>query len=107
MLPVTLLCLFSYDKKTSSNNIYFKMLLVGAMVTNLFVSTLYCERIASTFTLAQILVVPASLKNLGQKSLKLIMIMGITIFLYVYTLWTINTNTRDYAKAVPYSTCFK
>lgn len=106
MLPVTLLCWFSYDKKTSSNNIYFKMLLVGAIVTNLFVSTLYCERIASIFTLALILVVPASLKNLGQKSLKLVMIIGITIFLYVYTLWTINTNPRDYAKTVPYSTCF-
>jgi len=109
MMPITLLCWFTYDKRHSTDDIYYKMMLVGAVVTNLFVSVQFCERIASTFTLAQILAVPSALEYLGRTRREWVMLLLVAITaLYIYNLRSMgmaNNIYRDYP--VPYKTCFE
>ena len=106
MLPITLLCWFSYSSRFK-NELYFKMLLIGAIIVNLFIATQYCERIASTFTLSQILVIPIALQNGNYfKKISLIVLLFLVSILYLYNLNGMQNNDfEDYP--VPYKTCFQ
>lgn len=86
MLPMVGLCILGANKN-SENNIYFKMMVCGSAITNLFVSVIFCERIASTFTLSQILAVPFIYTTMNKKyRFWLILLLLLTTFLYVYNM---------------------
>ena len=62
-------------------------MLLGCVVTNIFVSVIFCERIASTYTIAQLLAVPYIYKTSTTFSKKIITLLLIgTALLYVYNL---------------------
>ena len=86
ILPLLLLCALGANNKTL-NNTYYKMMLFGCVITNIFVSVIYCERIASTYTIAQILAVPYIYK-MGNKNTKILLVVLLvgTALLYVYNL---------------------
>lgn len=86
ILPLLALCWLGINRKTL-NNIYYKMMLLGCVVTNIFVSVIFCERIASTYTIAQLLSVPFIYKTSDKrKRLALIVLLIATALLYVYNL---------------------
>lgn len=86
MLPMVGLCILGVNNKTQ-DNIYFKMMVCGSAITNIFVTVIYCERIASTFTIAQLLAVPFIYTTLNRKNRAiLILILIFTALLYVYNL---------------------
>lgn len=86
MLPMVGICVLGANKY-SANNIYFKMMVCGSAITNLFVSVIFCERIASTFTLSQILAVPFIYTTMNKKyRFWLILLLLLTTFLYVYNM---------------------
>lgn len=78
------------------------MMVCGCLLMNLFTSVAFCERLASTFTIAQILAVPVIYSYSSKKRKKLIMILLImTAALYVYELKGYSTNKELW---IPYHT---
>lgn len=103
MLPIVLLCVIGCNKYTE-NNTYFKMMVCGCAITNVLVSVIFCERFASTFTIAQLLAVPiiysSSTKN---RRFLLIVLIFLTTLLYVYNLRGYSLDTTLWT---PYHTIF-
>lgn len=103
MLPMVALCWIGSNKRTK-NNIYFKMMVCGSAITNLLVSVIFCERFASTFTLAQFLAVPLIYKTSGKiNKIILKIILLATGMLYVYNLYQ---SSKDVDLWTPYHTIF-
>ena len=102
ILPLLGLCVLGANEE-SLNNTYYKMMFIGCVMTNIFVSVIFCERIASTYTIAQLLAVPYIYKTstVFTRRLILLLIIG-TAFLYVY-------NLKDYSHLpdwTPYHSVF-
>lgn len=86
MLPLMAMCWLGANDK-SMKSIYFKMMLIGCVITNIFVSVIYCERIASTYTIAQFLAVPMIYKTSSPLYKRLITLLIITTsLLFIYNL---------------------
>lgn len=101
ILPLTALCILGASKRVQ-NYILFKMMVCGCLLMNLFTAVAFCERFASTFTIAQILVVPVLYRNSSKVRKKLIIILLImTAALYVYELNGYSHNKEFW---VPYHT---
>lgn len=101
ILPLAALCILGANKRVQ-NYILFKMMVCGCLLMNLFTSVAFCERLASTFTIAQILAVPVIYSYSSKKRKKLIMILLImTAALYVYELKGYSTNKELW---IPYHT---
>ncbi len=102
ILPMLALCILGANEK-SLKNTYYKMMLVGCVITNLFVSVIFCERIASTYTIAQLLAVPYVYKTSTETRRALIVLLiVVTALLYVY-------NLKDYSTLIewtPYHSIF-
>lgn len=80
------------------------MMVCGSAITNLLVSVIFCERFASTFTLAQFLAVPLIYKTSGKiKKIILKIILLATGMLYVYNLYQ---SSKDVDLWTPYHTIF-
>lgn len=102
ILPLLALCMLGANEK-SMKSVLYKMMLFGCIVTNIFVSVIFCERIASTYTIAQILAVPYMYKTSSRLYKNLIlMVLLFTMLLYVY-------NLKGYSSApdwTPYHSIF-
>lgn len=86
MLPIAAMCILGANKETI-NTTYFKLMFFGCLATNIFVSVIFCERIASTFTIAQLLAVPYIYKTSTLRKRKLIvMLLLLTALLFMYNL---------------------
>lgn len=84
MLPMAAMCILGINKKTLEDLLY-KTMLTGSIITNICVSIIFCERIASTFTIAQVLAVPYIYKvsSLNRRIL-IIILLVLTILLFIY-----------------------
>ena len=103
MLPLSALCFIGINKFTLENTFY-KMMFYGCILTNVTVSVIFCERIASTYTIAQILAVPYIYYY--QSELKrnlLVSLLVATALLYVYNLEQYSHDTELW---IPYHTIF-
>lgn len=103
ILPLSLICILG-AKNASREDVYYKMMVIGAVVTNLFVGIIYCERIASTFTIAQILAIPLMFKTAKPTDrIKYISVVALTAMLYIYNLYQ---QSQDINVWTPYHTIF-
>ena len=86
MLPLAAMCYLGANEQTMKSILY-KMMLAGCAATNIFVSVIFCERIASTYTIAQFLIVPYILKTSSRpvKRLIVLLLFGTTL-LFLYNL---------------------
>ena len=103
ILPTSIMVVISYCNE-NSRSIYYKLFFVGAIILNLFIATVYCERISAFFTIAEIIAVPCAL--CGHYSFKymrqlLVAFLCITTMYYVYTLNTLR-NVQVHNTPVPY-----
>ena len=86
MLPLAAMCVLGANEKTM-NSVIYKLMLAGCLITNIFVSVIFCERIAATYTIAQFLAVPYIYKTSTPLTRRLLVLLLIcTMFLYVYNL---------------------
>lgn len=91
MLPLATMCILGIDKRTLGD-IFYKMMVLGCVATNIFVSVIFCERIASTFTIAQILAVPYIYKiSNGKKRIMIFLLLVLTTLLFIYNF---NSDTK-------------
>jgi hypothetical protein len=103
ILPLSAMCLLGINKKTE-DDVLFKVMVCGCVVTNLFVSVIFCERIASTFSIAQFLAVPIIFSTSTKiKRQSMIVLLIFTAFLYVYNLYQQSLNPYVWT---PYHTFF-
>ena len=105
-LPVSVVCLFGYLKK-SPNNLY-NMLFVGTIITNLLMSNVYCDRIANYYTVSQIFVIPNCLSK-GSKESKIAVnfVISFYILFYIYTLYIQNLDIDFIDNIMPYKFFFE
>ncbi len=102
MLPMAAMCILGINRKTLHNLIY-KMMLLGSIITNICVSIIFCERIASTFTIAQVLAVPYIYKvSSKNKRWLIIILLALTTLLFIYNFLA---DTR-WEMWVPYHSIF-
>ena len=86
MLPMAGMCVLGINKKTL-NDLMYKTMLAGCIITNICVSIIFCERIASTFTIAQVLAVPYIYKvSEKNKKILILILLALTILLFIYNL---------------------
>lgn len=86
MLPLVAMCYLGANEETLKS-IYYKLMFAGCIVTNIFVSVIFCERIASTYTIAQFLAVPLIYQTSTPFTRRLILLLLLgTTLLYVYNL---------------------
>lgn len=103
ILPTSIMVVISYCNE-NSKSIYYKLFFVGAIVLNLFIATVYCERISAFFTIAEIIAVPSAIY--GHYSFKhirqlLVAFLCITAMYYVFTIKTLG-SVREHNTPVPY-----
>lgn len=84
MLPLSAMCFLGANEKTMKTILY-KMMFAGCVLTNILVSVIFCERIASTFTIAQLIAVPYIYKtsNKFNRRMLILLIIG-TALLFLY-----------------------
>ena len=103
MLPLSALCFLGMNEYTLENTFY-KMMFYGCILTNVTVSVIFCERIASTFTIAQLLAVPYIFYYQSDMMRKLVVsLLVATALLYVYNLEQYSHDTELW---IPYHTVF-
>ena len=86
MLPLAAMCVLGLNKFTL-DDVYYKLMLLGCVATNIFVSVIFCERIASTFTIAQILAVPYIYQTSPQRrKILVVLLIILTGMLFLYNL---------------------
>ncbi|WP_028911865.1 EpsG family protein [Prevotella sp. MA2016] len=108
--PVTVVCIFGYRKSKASNlyNMLYNMLFVGAIITNLLMSNVYCDRIASYFTVSQIFIVANCLsKGLTISKVAITFVIFFYVLFYMYTLYIQNLDIDFVDNVMPYKFCFE
>lgn len=104
MLPLSALCILGHNHNTK-NNLYYKMMVCGCIISNIFISVIYVERFASTFTIAQILAVPIIYQNSNSRTKVLIkLLLVLTAVLYFYNLYSLSLSKERWT---PYHTIFE
>ncbi|MCQ2193560.1 MAG: EpsG family protein [Paludibacteraceae bacterium] len=93
ILPVTALCVLSYTNKETLS-FYYKCFFIGAVITNLFVTTEYGARLASSLTIGLIFAVPIAIKELSATKKYLLTFLIVLIgLMYVRNIFILNTYT--------------
>lgn len=101
IIPLSVVCLYGASNK-SENNLYYKAMVIGCIITNLFIGVVYCERIASTFTIAQIIAIPYLYTHSTSREKNFYFaILVMTAFLYLYNL---EQQSHDINVWTPYHT---
>lgn len=101
ILPLAALCILGATKRLQ-NYMLFKMMVCGCLLMNVFTAVAFCERLASTFTIAQIMVVPVMYRFSSKNRKKLIILLLImTAALFVYELKGYSNNKEMWT---PYHT---
>ena len=104
MLPFTMYGFFLYDDKNKDSLLY-KLVVVGAIVSNVFISVHYIYRIAAYFILPIMIVLPETQERTrDMRHDCLVGLNVIMILLYVYLLLTADRGAAN--GIFPYSTCF-
>lgn len=104
-LPLALLCLGSYSKK--SDNVLYNFLWIGTMMTNLLISNKFCDRIASLFTISMILYIPLVYKSLLPNN-KVLVQTAVFIFCFLHIYGLLSLVIHPEARSViPYHFYFE
>lgn len=104
LLPTIVMVVLTYTSE-NSQSLFYKFFVIGAVILNIFVDIVYCERIATFFTISEIIAVP--LAFYGQTPVRdtrrsyLIILMILTMLLYVYNINFLNGYTYNNTP-VPY-----
>lgn len=105
MMPFSLFAILLYDKENSSS-IFYKLFVLGVLLSNIFISVTLIYRITMYFTIFLIVVLPNTLKRLGRNSKILSMMLIFFMLLwYVYKLFFASND--DMAGILPYSFFFQ
>lgn len=101
ILPLASLCVIGATRRVQGN-LLFKMMVCGCLIMNVFTSITFCERLASSFTIAQIMALPTIYRCSSKKRKQLIILLLImTAALYVYEL---NGYSKNKELWTPYHT---
>lgn len=84
-IPICALCILSYNNKTK-NNLLFKFLFTGTLISILLMENLFCDRFVSTLVLTQILIVPDILQNNNIQSKLMRILIVLFVFYYIFIL---------------------
>ena len=104
IFPLTALCVLGANNKKILNNTFYKMMFWGCLLLNMVVSVTYCERISSTYTIAQLIAVPFMIKEFKDNSkVILYIVLFLTSVLYIYNFNQFIVNQQVW---VPYHTFF-
>lgn len=91
-LPLTLLC-FVINVEECKGNSFYNFLLLGAIISNLFVSSAFCVRIASFFSISAVLAIPFAYNVLSQERKKMLFYCIALVFLvFVRKMWGYNID---------------
>lgn len=105
MLPYSFLALFIREEDTLRST-YYKMFVVGAVLLNLTVSTVFCQRLCSTYTISIILALPLMMQNLNKRRLFVIWCFIIVlVLLYCYEMIH-DVVSNPLTTPLLYKTCF-
>lgn len=103
IVPLSSICLVGANNQCR-DNIFYKMMVCGCVILNLFIGVIYCERIASTFTIAQIIAIPYMYKYAKQRDKILyFVVLVFTAVIYLYNLHKLSLNSNIWT---PYHTIF-
>ena len=84
------------------------MLLVGTLITNLLMSNVYCDRIASYFTVSQIFITANCLsKGTTVSKVAMTFVISFYVLFYMYTLYIQNLDIDLVDNVMPYKFCFE
>lgn len=104
MLPFSMFAILLYDKE-NSDNLFYKLFLIGVIMSNVFISVALVYRITMFFTTLLIIVLPNTLKR--QKGFYRTLSLSLIVLMLLWYVYKLFISTSDnMAGIVPYSFCF-
>lgn len=105
MLPFTLFAIFTYDKHNAKHN-YYKMFVIGTILSNVFISIALIYRITMFFTILLIVILPNTIiRSNGTKRRILFSLIALMLLWFIYKLF--GTSSDRMAGIIPYSFFFE
>ena len=103
MLPFSFFTLLMYNENNSSN-IFYKLLFIGTIINNAFVTAMFTYRITMYLLIFIILVLPNT--YILAKSFRKLLLLGLTLFMILWFIYTLITATDlSFNEAYPYQFC--
>ncbi len=105
MLPFTLFAIFLYDEE-NSRNAFYKLFVMGVILSNIFISVMLVYRITMFFTVMLLIVLPNTYVRL--KGTKLKIVKGLIFFMILWYIYKLFGSTSDkMAGIIPYTFFFE